>query len=269
MTFTLLKEWIKEDPARKRASFFLIRFLSPLSPSTFIKGILNYWWFIRDLLKFRSMGGRAELLDCYPCLFDKTLTTSFDAQYLYQAAWGAKKIYEHRPDTHFDIGSHLSFVTQLAAFTKVDFIDIRPADITIDGFRSIPGSITKLPLQDASISSISSMHVIEHIGLGRYGDPLQVDGPLLACKEISRVLRVGGRAYISVPIGRARVGFNGLYVFDAANFPKYFDNCRVVDFAYVDCDGSFNDACDHKMVQLRETTGGLDFGLGIYVLEKQ
>lgn len=269
MSFASLKTLIKRNPQLKRGALLATRLLAPLRPTTFLGGLAGYVWFVRDLIRFKGMGGEARILDCYPCLFDRTATTSFDAQYIYQAAWAAKRICQQHPENHVDIGSHLSFVTLLTAFTKVDFIDIRPADIAIDGFRSIPGSITKIPLPDASISSISSMHVIEHIGLGRYGDPLQVDGPRLACKEITRVLRAGGRAYVSVPIGRARIGFNGLYVFDAADFPENFENCRVVDFSYVDCDGSFNDACDHRMVQIRETIGGLDFGLGIYVLEKQ
>jgi SAM-dependent methyltransferase len=269
MFLTSLKSRIKMNSRLKQQALFAIRLLSPLRPQTFFKGLVSYIWFIKDLWRFKQMGGEVRILDCYPCLFDRTAKTTFDAQYIYQAAWAAKRIYLERPDHHVDIGSHLAFVTQLTAFTKVEFIDIRPAEIQLEGFSVRTGSITQLPLDTASVSSISSMHVIEHIGLGRYGDPLQINGPQAACKEISRVLRPGGRAYISVPIGRPRIGFNGLYVFDAEQFPCLFDNCRVLDFAYIDCDGSFVESYDYASAEIREVAGGLDFGLGIYVLEKQ
>jgi len=239
-----------------------------LPPFT-LKAIIGYLRFFYDLRQFKRIGGKIETLDWYPCLFDRTPTTAFDAQYLYQAAWGAKKIFEARPEVHFDVGSHLGFVTQLAAFTKVEFIDIRPADIRLSGFGVRKGLITDLPLPDGSIASISSMHVIEHIGLGRYGDPIQLDGPQCACRELSRVLQVGGRAYVSVPIGRPRVGFNGLFVFDPVVFPEYFESCEVVDFSYVDTDGAFYESLDYRSVVLQESTSGMDFGLGIYILQKK
>ena len=46
------------------------------------------------------------------------------------------------------------------------------------------------------------MHVIEHIGLGRYGDKFDYDGDLKAIKELKRVLAVGGNLLFVVPIGK-------------------------------------------------------------------
>ena len=34
------------------------------------------------------------------------------------------------------------------------------------------------------------MHVVEHIGLGRYGDHLDADGSVKAINEIKRVLNI-------------------------------------------------------------------------------
>lgn len=263
-----LKKWIKKNETFKRAALCAYRVLGPLAPPHMLRGMVNYLWFLADLRRFKRMGGKADFLDWYPCLFDKTATTGFDAQYLYQAAWGARKIFEAAPEQHVDVGSHLGFVTQLAAFTRVEFIDIRPAEINLKNFGVRKGSITALPVEDGSIESISSMHVIEHIGLGRYGDPIQSDGPQVACREIARVLKPGGKAYISVPIGRPRVGFNGLYVFDAVEFASYFPACKVVAFSCVDADGTFRQDIDHRSAKIDESRSGGDFGLGIYVLQK-
>jgi hypothetical protein len=36
------------------------------------------------------------------------------------------------------------------------------------------------------------MHVVEHIGLGRYGDPIDPDGDLKAISELKRVVQKRG-----------------------------------------------------------------------------
>ena len=40
-------------------------------------------------------------------------------------------------------------------------------------------------LADNSVDSLSCMHVIEHIGLGRYGDPINAKGDELAAGELT------------------------------------------------------------------------------------
>jgi SAM-dependent methyltransferase len=60
------------------------------------------------------------------------------------------------------------------------------------------------------------MHVIEHVGLGRYGDTLDANGDLKALAELRRVLAPGGSLLVVVPIGKPRVCFNAhrVYAFD-------------------------------------------------------
>jgi hypothetical protein len=52
------------------------------------------------------------------------------------------------------------------------------------------------------------MCVLEHIGLGRYGDPLNPRGTSEAVVEIARVIRPGGIVIYSVPVGRELLEFN-------------------------------------------------------------
>jgi ubiquinone/menaquinone biosynthesis C-methylase UbiE len=42
--------------------------------------------------------------------------------------------------------------------------------------------------------------VIEHIGLGRYGDEIDAFGSEKASRELSRILAPGGKLYVSLPI---------------------------------------------------------------------
>jgi hypothetical protein len=45
------------------------------------------------------------------------------------------------------------------------------------------------------------MHVVEHVGLGRYGDPIDANGDAQAIKELKCVLWPGGVLYFVVPTG--------------------------------------------------------------------
>lgn len=263
-----VKQWVKGNAARKRFALWLMRMAAPWLPPRTLRAPSGYARFLMDLAQFKNVGGKAHTLDWYPCVYDLLPATGFDAQYLYQAAWAARKIHEARPTIHVDVGSELGFVTQLAAFTKIEFIDIRPPAIELTGFSVRKGSITALPYADASIGSISSMHVIEHIGLGRYGDDIDACGPQRACAEIARVLGVGGRAYVSVPIGEPKVSFNSHFTFSASQFATYFSACTVEEFAYVDTDGTFHEEADYRTVTVRGAGASMDFGLGMFLLRK-
>ena len=43
------------------------------------------------------------------------------------------------------------------------------------------------PFGDRSVPSLSCLHVVEHVGLGRYGDPLDPQGSIKAMRELQRV----------------------------------------------------------------------------------
>lgn len=47
-------------------------------------------------------------------------------------------------------------------------IDIRPLELKLDNLFFLKGSILALPFADNSIESLSSLCVVEHVGLGRF-----------------------------------------------------------------------------------------------------
>jgi hypothetical protein len=164
----------------------------------------------RFLVEFREYRSRSErervrLLDAYPRLTDRVAHTPFDPHYFYQGAWLARRLRHADPAFHVDAGSSVLMVSVLSAQVPIWFVDYRPLQVDLPGLRCIAGSVTALPFSDASIESLSSLHVIEHIGLGRYGDPLDPQGSINAAHELQRVLKPGGRLYLSVPVGRERV----------------------------------------------------------------
>jgi hypothetical protein len=71
------------------------------------------------------------------------------------------------------------------------------------------------------------MHTLEHIGLGRYGDPLNPLGDRVAMRELQRVLADGGSLLIVVPVGRPRIQFNAHRIYDPQMIEAEFDQLKL------------------------------------------
>lgn len=263
-----LRAQIKANPALKRLFLAVMRCSSALSWKLDLTVLSRYTGFFGDLRRFRQAGGKADLLDLYPCLNDRQSSTGIDTHYFHQAIWAFRLIKNSAAARHVDIASDVNFVGLLTTITDVLFVDFRPLFLTIPNYQGVGATITRLPFRSDSIESISCLHVIEHVGLGRYGDPLDPKGAEAACSEISRVLRPGGHAYISVPIGRSRISFNGLRVFSPREVLELFGSLHLVEAAMVDVPGNFRAAQEVLSMDIRETQGGLDFGLGMFHFSK-
>lgn len=168
------------------------------------------------------------------CLNDRTEVTGFDRHYVYHPAWAARIIKQLNPEAHIDIGSSLFFISVISAFVPVRFYDYRPPDLYLDGLECGAADLTKLPFEDRSIDSLSCMHVVEHVGLGRYGDPLDPDGDIKAMKELQRVVSPGGSLLFVVPVGgTAKVVFNAHRVYSHDQIVEQFDELMLKAFSLI------------------------------------
>jgi SAM-dependent methyltransferase len=204
------------------------------------RGLRRY---ARDRRAYRKLPGAEPFrrYDDNPQLTDWLPTTPYDAHYLHQDAWAARELFRMRVTSHVDVGSRVSFVAGIAAFTQATFVDIRPLDAAVPGLKSIAGSVLDLPFSDRSVTSLSCLHVAEHIGLGRYGDPLDPLGTRKAAKELSRVLAPGGTLLFSLPVGEPRTNFNAHRVHDPRVIPELFGDLRMDGFMAVDDQGRFRE----------------------------
>lgn len=172
--------------------------------------------------------------DRWLCLDDNTSSTGFDRHYTYHPAWAARILAQTRPEKHVDISSSLQFVTQVSAFIPTEFYDVRPVDMGLKGLDCGRADLTKLHFPEASVQSISCMHVIEHVGLGRYGDELDYDGDLKAVAELKRVTARGGQILFVVPIGgRSRIQFNAHRIYTYAQVLEMFAGWELKEFALI------------------------------------
>ena len=177
--------------------------------------------------------------DRHPCLDEKTAKTSFDHHYIYHTAWAARLLAQTRPPYHVDISSKLYFSTLVSAFIPVKFYDYRPVQIDLPNLSSGQADILSLPFPDGNLQSLSCMHVIEHIGLGRYGDSLDPDGDLKAITELKRVLKVGGSLLFVVPVGQPKILFNAHRIYSYEQIVSYFPEFYIDQFALVNDRGEF------------------------------
>lgn len=201
--------------------------------------VVCYLLFIRDYFNFNKLNeqktGRfvSRWQDRYPCLYDKTTTTSFDSHYTYHPAWAARILARNRPESHVDISSTLHFCTLISAFLPVKFYDYRPAGLHLSGLTCGTVNLLALPFADGSVCSLSCMHVVEHIGLGRYGDSLDPDGDLKAISELKRVLSVGGNLLFVVPVGTPKIMFNAHRIYSYEQVVSSFSELELIEFALI------------------------------------
>jgi hypothetical protein len=217
------------------------RFIEPfVDISRTVQGPRRAARFLRQWREYRRLGGTAPRHDLYPQLTDDLPTSPFDIHYFHQDVWAARKVAAHGPARHVDVGSRVDLVGFLTVLTEVVFVDIRPLEADLERLQSVEGSIVAMPFPARSLESLSCLHVAEHIGLGRYGDPLDPEGTRKAAKELQRVLAVGGQLLFSGPVGQPRTCFNAHRIHAPEAVPQMFDELELVEFSGIDDAGRFH-----------------------------
>ena len=212
----------------------------------FPKKIGRFFGYLGEWNKFTSKNDKRFTVkgrDAYPCLKDKIVNTPFDHQYTYHPAWAARILAQTKPEYHVDISSILHFSTIVSAFVPVKFYDYRPAEVKLTNLESGFADLKKLNFPGNSIPSLSCMHTIEHIGLGRYGDEIDPQGDIKSINELKRVLRHGGDLLFVTPVGKPRIEFNAHRIYSYEQIVEYFSPLILKEFSLIpDAGGIINNA---------------------------
>ena len=222
--------------------------------------------FKRQLRSFQEKDQKKRLCipeaDLYRCLNDNTGVTYFDAHYIYHPAWAARVIRRNNPAKHIDISSTLHFCTLLSAFIPTEFYDFRPAKLNLDNLSSGSADLTNLFFASNSVESISCMHTIEHIGLGRYGDPIDPEGDVKAIQELQRVTAKGGSLFLVTPVGRPRIQFNAHRIYSYEMILDLFAGFELEEFSLIKDDNEFVREADPELVKEQS------YGCGCFYFRK-
>ncbi|MES2428718.1 MAG: DUF268 domain-containing protein [Bacteroidota bacterium] len=193
----------------------------------------NQQLFEQQLAQFTAQLKSSISITKNPCLTDNTGTTGIEPHYTYHPAWAARVLAQTKPVKHIDISSITYFSNIISAFILTEFYDYRPANIVLPNYKAGRADLTNLHFLSNSIESLSCMHTVEHIGLGRYGDKLDVDGDTKAMNELARVLAPGGTLLFVVPIGNPRIEFNAHRVYAYQTIIDNFSDLTLKEFSLI------------------------------------
>lgn len=213
-----------------------------------------------------------KIVASYPCLLDALDSAgTASGHYFHQDLLVARRIFAANPDRHLDVGSRVDgFVAHVAVFREIEVLDIRPISAAAPNM-----TFTQCDLMDPPedfvecCDSLSCLHALEHFGLARYGDRLDIAGYLTGFRNLERMLKPGGVLYLSVPIGEEHIAFNAHRIFAPSRILAMASNKFVLErFSYVDDAGLLHE--DMSLSPEDAETGlGLHYGCGIFELRKR
>lgn len=196
-----------------------------------------------DLKKYNEMitGGGIAVTAEWPILYDY-LDSSAGAllyEYFTQDVLVAKRVNESGVTIHYDIGSRVDgFIGNILSNPKIEsvvMIDIRPLKECIDKLSFKQADATNLDsIETGTISSLSSLHAVEHFGLGRYGDPIDPMACFKGMKAMQRVVSSGGTLYLGVPVSNVdECHFNAHRLLSPQTVVEQFDEMDLIEFIHI------------------------------------
>lgn len=263
--------------------FFLVKFLLHIyyisrffgfDPIIFVKSINGLFFYFRDFYVLKRQKGldtNFSFGSIYPILNERFSESGImSGHYFHQDLYVARKIFIKNPMRHLDIGSRTDgFVAHVAVFRQIEIIDIREQSSKVKNILIRKADLMQLPSDMINAyDSISSLHAIEHFGLGRYGDPIDYNGYLKAIANITKILKKSGHLYCSVPIGQQRIEFNAHRVFSVKYLLELFKNdFKLNSFSFVNDEGDFFENVEINDLEI-ENNYGCKYGCGILDLTK-
>ena len=169
-----------------------------------------------SLVASSQSGSLFKQTNNFPCYSDhRNKAGDLPKHYFQQDLYIARQIFLANPIRHIDVGSRIDgFVSHVAAFREIEAVDIRSMGAINENIKFLQLDITdKDSIPHEICDSLSCLHTIEHIGLGRYGDVINPDGWLTALDNLLAMLKPGGVLYLSAPIGEGSVEFDAHRLF--------------------------------------------------------
>lgn len=197
--------------------------------------------FDEQLVRFQEESHRdgrfiVNAADSKPCLDDdSTEHGGYCPIYLLHTGWAARALASSRPVEHVDIGGLTYFAGIASALVpSFRYYDYRTINIPLPGLSTGRADLTNLPFKTGELKSLSCMHVMEHIGLGRYGDPLDINGDLKAAAELRRVVAPGGQFLFVAPVGHPKIAFNAHRIYSYKQVIDMFPGMVLKEFTLID-----------------------------------
>lgn len=244
-----------------------------IDPKRFWNSLRDIPGYLRDYWRFRRLSrGSVPLFSqilLRPCWGDRKAGSGVaSGHYFHQDLLVARRIFANNPRRHVDVGSRVDgFVAHVASFRELYLLDVRPLSPSVSGVHFRQADLMQ-PL-DPSLAgfcdSLSSLHALEHFGLGRYGDPIHPEGHRIGLRNMGQILQPGGMFYLSVPMGPSRIEFNAHRVFGLKDLlalvrPEF----HLERFSFVDDEGHLH---ENTRWDDRDVVNSFNCWYGLAILE--
>jgi SAM-dependent methyltransferase len=225
----------------------------------YLRALPAYFRDRREFIRQRKDDASFVMGESYPILHEKYEEAGVLAgHYFHQDLLVARRIFENKPIRHVDLGSRTDgFVAHVAVFREIEILDIRPLQSKVKNITFRQADLMQLPEELIQCcDSFSSLHAIEHFGLGRYGDPIDYHGHEKAMAHVAKIIKPGGKFYYSAPMGVQRIEFNAHRIFSASYMMSLLTPDFIIDrFSVVDDMGDL-----HENVEVTDEEIAKNFG---------
>lgn len=238
-----------------------------LSISRFLNDRPKLRQYLLNLRDFESQGG---IIDKWSIHLheDSDFAGAASGHYFWQDLVVAQWVLAQKKSKIVDVGSRLDgYVAHVAASRKLSVIDIRPIKKLIPNVEFIQADILNFK-GSRKFEIVTSLHTLEHIGLGRYGDPIDPEGHIRCFESLAKLVFPKGHLVVSFPIdSETRVEFNGQRLIGVLEPLLWAERNKLkfTSFMYLDSDDKFLDISkDSELANFDPNRGSL----GIYFFRK-
>lgn len=227
--------------------------------------------FLANAKEFSRLGGKIDVFTPRLDEFEAPAGVMSGA-YFHHDLLIARQIFERNPKRHLDVGSRIDgFVAHVASFREIEIIDIRKFESNVhQQIKSIQfdfSGISKTP--PVTADSVSCLNTLEHFGLGRYNDPIDLSGHIKGFNNLISILEPGGILYVAIPVSNvATVFFNVHRTFLVDEILSWSEDrnvLKLIRYDYVDAKGEL-----HLDIEISDTPDEYGIGecVGIYTFLK-